>query len=146
MSQHAPWRLLKTLETVVMQGCFIDSFTHLQNDGVFYRSVRGVRSGDPGLGDGDAGTTLQDLREMQYTTFGPCSMAVLEGCQQTGQDRDTICRYSSTGDPGFPRGLQYADPPLQFVNNLWWPYASGRVEVVGCSGREIGVDFRATDH
>ena len=39
------------------------------------------------------GTTLQDLRQMQYTTCGPCSMAVLEGCQQPGQDRDTICRY-----------------------------------------------------
>ena len=50
------------------------------------------------------GTTLQDLREMQYKTCGPCSMAVLEGCQQTGQDRDTICRYNSLVDPGFPRG------------------------------------------
>ena len=46
------------------------------------------------------GTTLQDLREMQYTTCGPCSMAVLEGCQQTGQNRDTICRYGSAVGPG----------------------------------------------
>ena len=42
------------------------------------------------------GTTLQELRKMQYTTCGPCSMAVLEGCQQAGQDRDTICRYDLT--------------------------------------------------
>ena len=41
----------------------------------------------------EPGTTLQDLREKQYRTCGPCSMAVLEDCQQTGQDRDTICRY-----------------------------------------------------
>ena len=57
-----------------MQGCFIDSFTRLQNDGVFYRSVGGVRPGDPGLGDGDArddpagpaGDAVQDLRAVQH--------------------------------------------------------------------------------
>ena len=57
-----------------MHSCFIDSFTHLQNDGVFYRSAGGVRSGDPGLGDGDAGNdhagppgdAVQDLRAVQH--------------------------------------------------------------------------------
>ena len=65
---------MKRLKTVAMQGCFIDSFAHLQNDGVFYRSVGGVRSGDPGLGDGDAGNdpagppgdAVQDLRAVQH--------------------------------------------------------------------------------
>ena len=57
-----------------MHSCFIDSFTHLQNDGVFYRSVGRVRSGDPGLSDGDAGDdptgppgdAVQDLRAVQH--------------------------------------------------------------------------------